>query len=127
MKTINLNISSNITNFNHLMNHIMYQIFKIISNILLKSLINQLKDCAPFTDRTSKINNKQEDKAKSLDIVMPTYDLMKYSDNYFKISRHLWKYYRDGLNGNTKDSKSFKSKTEKQQELLMMVILKMLK
>ena len=58
---------------------------------------------------------------------MPTYDLMKYSDNYFKISRHLWKYYRDDLNGNAKDSESFKSKAEKQQELLIMVILKILK
>ena len=34
------------------------------------------KNCAPFTDCISKINNIQVDNAKDIDIVMPMYDLI---------------------------------------------------
>ena len=44
------------------------------------------KNCAPFTDCISKINNIQVDNAKNIDIVIPMYDLIKYSDNYLKTS-----------------------------------------
>ena len=40
------------------------------------------KDCAPFTNCISEINNTQVDNAKDLDIVMPMYNLIEYSDNY---------------------------------------------
>ena len=40
------------------------------------------KNCAPFTDCISKINNTQVDNAKDIDIVMPMYNLIEYSDNY---------------------------------------------
>ena len=40
------------------------------------------KNCAPFTDCISKINNTQVGNAKDIDIVIPTYDLIEYSDNY---------------------------------------------
>ena len=33
-----------------------------------------IKNCAPFTDCISKINNIQVDNAKDIDIVMPMYD-----------------------------------------------------
>ena len=42
------------------------------------------KNCAPFTDCTSKINNNQVDNAKDIDIVMPMYNLIEYSNNYSK-------------------------------------------
>ena len=35
-------------------------------------------------------NNIEIDNAKDLDIVMPMYNLMKYSNNYSKISGSLW-------------------------------------
>ena len=44
------------------------------------------KNCAPFTNCISEINNTQEDNAKDIDIVMPMYNLIEYSDNY---SKHL--------------------------------------
>ena len=59
--------------------------------------------------------------------MIPTYDLMKYSDNYFKIQGSLWQHYRDDTNSNRKDSQSLESKTKKQEQILMMVVLKMLK
>ena len=35
-----------------------------------------------------------------LDIVMPMYNLLEYSDNYSERSRSLWNYYRDDVNKN---------------------------
>ena len=40
------------------------------------------KNCAPFTNCISKINNTQIDDAEYIDIVMPMYNLTEYSDNY---------------------------------------------
>ena len=42
------------------------------------------KNCAPFTNCISKINNTQIDNAQYIDIVMPMYNLIEYSDNYSK-------------------------------------------
>ena len=65
------------------------------------------KNCAPFTDCISKINNTQVDNAKDIDIVMPMYNLLECSDNYSKISRILWQYSKDipavNNNGNIVD------------------------
>ena len=47
------------------------------------------KNCAPFTDCISQINNTQIDNARDIDIVMPIYNLTEYSDNYLKISGRL--------------------------------------
>ena len=49
-----------------------------------------LKNCTPFTESISEINNTQIDKAKDLDVVKPMYNLIEYSDNYSKTSRILW-------------------------------------
>ena len=50
------------------------------------------KNCALFTSCISKINNTQIDNAECIDIVMPMYNLIEYSDNYSKTSRRLWQY-----------------------------------
>ena len=42
------------------------------------------KNCAPFTNCISEINNTQIDNAKDIDIVMPMYNLIEYSDNHAK-------------------------------------------
>ena len=42
------------------------------------------KNCAPFTNCISEINNTQEDNAKDIAIVMPMYNLKEDSDNYAK-------------------------------------------
>ena len=75
----------------------------------------------------SKINNRSIDNAEDLDIFMPMYNLLKYSDNYSMTSGSLWNYYRDGINDDenendanknmvnhnkTTTSKSFKYKTK---------------
>ena len=70
------------------------------------------KNCAPFTNCISEINNTQVDNAKDIDIVMPMYNLIEYSDNYAKTSGSLWQYYRDEANNNLADSESFKFKVK---------------
>ena len=53
------------------------------------------KNCAPFTNCISEINNKDLGNAKDLDIVMPMYDLIEYNDNYSKTSGSLWQCCKD--------------------------------
>ena len=48
------------------------------------------KNCAPFTNCISEINNTQVDNAKYIDIAMSMYNLIEYSDNYAKTSGSLW-------------------------------------
>ena len=60
------------------------------------------KNCAPFTNYISEINNTPIDNCKDIHIVMLLYNLLEYSDNYAKTS--LWQYYRDEPNDNLADS-----------------------
>ena len=46
----------------------------------------------PFTSCINKINNTQIDHAEYIDIVMPMYNLIEYSNNYSKTSGSLWQY-----------------------------------
>ena len=41
-----------------------------------------LKSCAPFTKCNLEINDEHVDIAENLDITMPMYNLIEYSDNY---------------------------------------------
>ena len=54
-----------------------------------------LKNCAPFTKSNLKINDEHVDTAENLDIVMPMYNLIEYSDNYQDSSATLYQYKRD--------------------------------
>ena len=42
------------------------------------------KDCAPFTDCRSEINNRQVAMTKDIDVVISMYNLIEYSDYYLK-------------------------------------------
>ena len=53
------------------------------------------KNCEPFTSCISRINNTQIDDAQYIDVVMPTYNLIEYSDNYSKTSGILFHFCRD--------------------------------
>ena len=65
-----------------------------------------LKNCAPFSKCISEMNNTQIDNANGIDIVMPMYNLIEYSD-LEKASGSLWKYCKDipavNKNGNIVD------------------------
>ena len=47
------------------------------------------KNCVSFTNCISEINNVQIDNAKDIDIVIPMYNLIEYSDNYSKTTGSL--------------------------------------
>ena len=47
------------------------------------------KNCTPFTKCISKINGTDIDNARDIDIVMPMYNLIEYSNNYSKSSGSL--------------------------------------
>ena len=80
------------------------------------------KNCAPFTNWIRKINNKQIDDAEYIDIVMPMYNLIEYTNNCSKTSGSLWQCCKEipavnnagnivGINGaNATDSFNFKTK-----------------
>ena len=53
------------------------------------------KNCAPFTNCISEVNNTQVDNAKDIDIVMPMYNLIEYIDNYSKTSESFFQYCKD--------------------------------
>ena len=54
-----------------------------------------LKNCAPFTKCNLEINDGHVDTAENLNIVMPMYNLIEYSDNYQDSSATLYQYKRD--------------------------------
>ena len=54
-----------------------------------------LKNCAPFTKCNLEINDEHVDTAENLDIAMPMYNLIEYSDNYQDSSAMLYQYNRD--------------------------------
>ena len=78
-----------------------------------------LKNCAPFTKCNLDINDEHVDTAENLDIVMPIYSLIEYSDNYQDSSATLYQYKRDeppeadavaDLTANNSDSLKYKIK-----------------
>ena len=86
------------------------------------------KNCAPFTNCISEINNTQIYNAKDIDIVMPMYNLIEYSDNYAKTTGSLLQYCKDiparnanndiviFAENNATDSFKFKAKITSQTE-----------
>ena len=54
-----------------------------------------LKNYAPFTKCNLEINDEHVDTTEHLDIVMPMYNLIEYSDNYQDSSATLYQYKRD--------------------------------
>ena len=49
----------------------------------------KFKYCAPFTECVSNTNNTEIDNSRDIDVVMPIYKLIQYSDNYSNISGSL--------------------------------------
>ena len=54
-----------------------------------------LKNFAPFTKCNLEINDEHVDTAENLDMTMPMYNLIEYSDNYQDSSATLYQYKRD--------------------------------
>ena len=59
---------------------------------------------APFRSCIPKINNTFIDCAEDPDIVMPMYNLLKYSVSYSMALGSLWNYYRDEMNDDANEN-----------------------
>ena len=74
-----------------------------------------LKNCTSITDCITEINNIQVDDAQNIDVVMPMYNLIDYSDIYSRTSESLWQKYWDeptlNKNGNAIDFPENKNNT----------------
>ena len=79
------------------------------------------KNHAPFTKWITHISDKHIDTADNINIMMPMYSLIEYSDNYSDTSRSLWHFKRNESsitnagnadNVTTNKSKSFKYKSD---------------
>ena len=74
------------------------------------------RNCAPFIKCITHINDEHVENAEDLDIIMPMYNLLEYSDNYEDSSGSLYRFKRDEPppgNGNVdvNTSSSFKYKS----------------
>ena len=57
------------------------------------------KNCAPFIKCKTEINETFIDEADFINITMPMYNLIEYSDNYSDTSGSLWQFKRDEIEG----------------------------
>ena len=53
------------------------------------------KNCAPFTRYVTHINDEHVETAENLDIIMPLYNLIEYSNNYADSSGSLYQFKRN--------------------------------
>ena len=60
------------------------------------------KNCIPFKNCRTEINDTFVEYADFINITMPMYDLIGYSDNYSYISGSLWNFQRDEIDNNAK-------------------------
>ena len=58
------------------------------------------KNCAPIENWATEINDTFAGKANFINIAMPIYNLIEYSDNYSDTSGSLWGFKRDDITNN---------------------------
>ena len=94
--------------------------------IIQVSFIN----CAPFQRCRTEINDEAEhiiDEAEHVNITMPMYSLMEYSDNYSDTSGSLWQFKRDEIIGNINLSNKKFSYFKYKSNLISNTIAKLVK
>ena len=76
----------------------------VTGNVALVGANNNTKvtfeNCSPFRECRTEINETFVDNAEHINIVMPMYNLIEYSDNYSDTSGSLWQFKRDEIEGN---------------------------
>ena len=55
------------------------------------------KNCAPFRECRAEINETFVDNGEHINIAIPMYNLIEYSNNYSDTSRSLWQFKRDEI------------------------------
>ena len=74
----------------------------------------EFKNCAPFNKCRTEINETFDDEANNINITMPMYNLIEYSDNYSDTAGSLWQFRRYEIEGDAdltiNNASSFKYK-----------------
>ena len=65
-----------------------------VANIIADTNV-AFKNCAPFTKCVTHINDEHVETVENLDIIMPMYNLIEYSDNYRDSPGSLYQFKRD--------------------------------
>ena len=93
-------ISSNLCDYSHA--YILFKATTTIPNTTAAgAAVNNInkkvifKNCAPFTDCITDINNTQADDTETVDVVISMYNLIEHSDAYSKTTGSLWQYNKD--------------------------------
>ena len=73
----------------------------VTGNIAVVGANNKVafKNCAPFRKCRKEINETFIDEALHINIAIPMYNLIGYSDNYSDTSRSLWQFKREEIEG----------------------------
>ena len=74
-------------------------------DIVLKGVTQvAFKNCAPFENCRTEINDTFVDEPKRINIAIRMYNLIEYSDNYSDTSGILWSFKRDQIAGNNDET-----------------------
>ena len=90
-------LESNLCNYSDAYILITGNITAILNNAATQVVF---KNCAPFKDCRTEITNTFVDYADVINISMPMYNLIEYSDNYSDTSGSFWKFKRDEIINN---------------------------
>ena len=84
-----------------------------------RNKIVAFKNIAPLIKCISKINNVLIDNAEDLNVPMPMYNLIEYSDNYSDTLGSLWQFERDKIIGNANVTNNDNAPSFKYKESLI--------
>ena len=84
-----------------------------------RNKIVAFKNIAPLVKCISKINNVLIDNAEDLNVPMPMYNLIEYSDNYSDTLGSLWQFERDKIVGNANVTNNDNAPSFKYKESLI--------
>ena len=72
----------------------------MLLHVNIKQTLLVFKNCAPFGKFGTEINETFVDETDFINITMPMYNLIEYSDNYSDTSGSLWQFKRDEITNN---------------------------
>ena len=84
-----------------------------------------LKNCAPFKDCRTEINDAFVDYADFINITMPIHNLIEYSDDYSHSSGSLWNFKRNEVTNNADVTNNDNALLFKYKTILLVILKQM--
>ena len=83
------------------------------------------KNCAPFEKCSTGIDGTLVDEVDFINITMPMYNLIEYSDNYSDTSGSLWNFKRDEIINNADVTNDDNAPSLNIKQILLVILLQM--